>query len=140
MSNLPRGPADLDGRLARLIGTLDAAPGFEARLAARIARERPLADPLTRDRARERLQRERHAAERALRRKLRTNLLLVAGAAGAAIGPALICGRILAGALSTLSGDGGLALAGASGAIFIAWTASVVARAARGQPATALLA
>lgn len=135
-------PAELDRRLARLCGALDVAPGFEDRLAARLAHAhaRPLPDAATRARACERLRQERRAAEEALRRRLRVSLLLVAGAALAAVGPAWICGRFLAGALGTLPSDGVALLAIASGAAFLAWVAAVLARMARGQPATALLA
>jgi hypothetical protein len=140
MNRPTAGSGDLDRRLVRLIGTLDAQPGFEARLAARLAREQPLPDAAARSRARERLLRERSAAEQALRRRLRTSLLLVAGAAIAAVGPAWLCARLLAGVLGALPGDGGPVLAVVSGVLFLAWVGAVLARTARGQPATVLLA
>jgi hypothetical protein len=140
MSASSSGPADLDRRLTRLIGTLDAAPGFEARLAARIAHERPVPDAAARAQACARLLRERRAADEALRRRLRTSILLVAGAAVAALGPAWLCARLLAGALAALPSDAGPALAALSGIAFVGWVAAVLARTARGEPATALLA
>ena len=133
-------PGDLDRRLARLMGRLDAAPGFEARLATRLAHERPTPDAASRARACEQLQRERRAAERVLRRRLRASLWLVAGGAIAAIGPAWICGQLLAGAFRALPSDGIPVLALASGAAFLGWVGTLLARTARGQPATALLA
>jgi hypothetical protein len=142
--NRPTTTAELDRRLRRLCATLDAAPGFEARLeaqlAARLVHARPLPDAATRARACERLLRERRAAEAVLRRRLRTSLLLVAGAALAAVGPAWICGQFLAGVIGALPSDVVPLLAVASGAAFLAWVAAVLARVARGQPVTALLA
>ena len=135
---MPRG--SLDERLARLCRTVDAAPGFEARLAARLARTRPLADAVAIARARERLQSERRAAERALGRRLRSNLALIAGTAIAAAGPVWLCAQLLAGVLGALPAGGGPALALASGGAFLGWVGALLARTARGQPASALLA
>jgi hypothetical protein len=138
MNHPPPRPGDLELRLARLIGTLDATPGFEARLAARLAHEHPLLGPAARAAARARLERERGAAQRALRRHLGSSLLLVAGAAIAAVGPALLGARLLVGALRALPVDGGTVLAVVSVAAFAGWVAAVLARTARGQRATAL--
>jgi hypothetical protein len=140
MSSLDRGAEDLDRRLARLIGSVDALPGFEARLAARLAHERATPDAAARARARERLERAHRDAERALRRRLRTNLLLIAGATLATAGPAWLCARLIANALAALPSDALPALAAASGAAFVAWVGALLARAERGLPATGLLA
>jgi hypothetical protein len=131
---------DLDHRLARLFGTLDTSPEFAARLGGRIARERPEPDAAARARAREQARGEHLATEAALKRSLRRNLLLVAGAASAALGPAWLCGRILGRALGALPGDGGLWLAGTSGALLIGWLWVLLARSQRGESATALFA
>jgi hypothetical protein len=139
--NVPTSPDhELDRRLARLMRTIDADPGFEARLGARLARERAEGDQPLLSRARERALRERAEAEATLKRGLRANLLLIAGTALAAVGPAWLCGRILGRLLSALPGDGGVWLAGASGALFIAWLAAAFARAGRRGGAAALLA
>jgi len=140
MNRTPTTTGDLDRRLSQLLGTLDAAPGFEARLAVRLAHERRLPDAPARARARERLQRERSLAESALRRRLRDSLLLIAGAAIAAAGPLWIGSQLLAGALAALPSERVELLAVASGAAFLAWVATVLARLARGRPATTLLA
>lgn len=133
-------PGELERRLSRLIGGLDAAPGFEARLAARLAHERPLLDPAARAAARARLERERRAAQHSLRRHLRTSLWLVAGAAIAAVGPALLGARLLGAVLRALPVDGGIVLAVVSVAACAGWVAAVLARSARGAPAPALFA
>jgi Flp pilus assembly protein TadB len=140
MSDLHYPAADLDRRLARLVGALDAAPGFEARLAARLARERAAPDAAARARARDELARAHHEAERVLRRRLRTNLLLIGGATLAAVGPAWLGAQLLASAFGALPGDAIPVLAALSGAAFVAWVGAVLARTARGQPVTALLA
>jgi len=118
----------LDRRLARLLRTLDAEPGFAARLGARLAREQARQDGAALDRARARALREHAASAAALRRGLRANLTLIAGAALAALGPAWLCGRVLGELLSRLPGDGVAWLAGASGALFLAWLGVVLAR------------
>ncbi len=138
MNPPPPGTEDLDQRLSRLMGTLDAGPGFGERLAERLAREQALLDPAPRERQRARIELERVAAEAALRRRLRVNMLWVASAAVTAIAPALFSGRLLAHALS--APGGGIVIALASGAACIAWLASVAARAARGEAPAALLA
>jgi hypothetical protein len=130
----------LDRRLRRLCRTLDAQPGFEARLAARLARERPAPDAAALVGARARALRERRAAEAALQRGLRTNLLLVAAATLAAIGPAWLCGRILGHALGALPGAGSLWLAAASATLFVGWLWALLARTGRGESAALLLA
>jgi hypothetical protein len=138
VNDATRRSTELDRRLARLLGSLDAGPGFAARLAGRIAHERPAVDAAALARAREQALRERLAAEAALRRRLRSNLLLVAGAAIAAVGPAWICGGVLARLLGALPRDGGPWLAGASVALLAGWLWPVLARAARGALPTAL--
>ncbi len=140
MNHQSRDPHDLDRRLVQLIGTIDAAPGFEARLAARLARERTAPDAAARARAREQLLRSRSDTERALRRRLRSNLILIGGATLAAIGPAWLSAQLLANILGALPNSVFPILALGSGAAFIAWVGAVLARTERGLPATALLA
>lgn len=125
-------PTALDARLARVLGTLDAAPGFEARLRARLAREPPATDAAALVHARERALRERQATERALRRALGLNALVVAGAALAALGPAWLLGRILGPALATLPSGASVWFAAASGAAFVAWLWARLGRTGRG--------
>jgi hypothetical protein len=131
---------ELDQRLTRLLRTIDAQPGFEARLGARLAREQARLDAGARGRARERALRARDLAEAALRRRLRASLLLIAGAAIAAVGPAWLCGRLLGRLLGLLPGDGGVWLAAASGALFIGWLWVALAQLGRRGHAAALLA
>jgi hypothetical protein len=130
---------ELERRLSRLMQAIDAQPGFEVRLGARLAREQRACDGAQLRRARERALAERAAAEAALGRGLRANLLLIAGAAIAALGPAWLCGRVLGRLLSLLPANGGLWLAGASGALFLAWLWIVLAGGGRrGVPAALL--
>jgi hypothetical protein len=131
---------ELDRRLTRLMRTIDAQPGFEARLGARLVREQGRHDEGARDRARERALRARALAEAALQRRLRASLLLIAGAAIAAVGPAWLCGRLLGHLLGLLPGGGGAWLAAASGALFIGWLSVVLAQLGRRGHAAALLA
>ncbi len=133
MSGPATRPTALDCRLAEMLGTLDAAAGFEVRLRARIACERPVADAAVLLRARERVLRERRATEQALRRVLGANALLVAGAAIAAIGPAWLCGRILGHALAALPSGGDVWIATATGVAFAAWLWTMLERAGRGD-------
>jgi hypothetical protein len=125
--------AQLEQRLARLCTTLDAAPGFETRLAARLAAGRAAPDPAARAQARERLLRERAAALGALERRLRSSLVLTAGGAVAASGPAWICGRWLAAVLGSLPPGASAWLAIGSAAALLGWLAAVLARLGRGE-------
>lgn len=133
MSGPAARPTALDARLATLLGTLDTAPGFEARLRARLARERPATDAPALVRARERVLRERQATEQALRRALGRSAVLVAGAALAALGPAWLLGRILGHALVELPSDAGVWFAAASAVAFVAWLWALLRRTAHGD-------
>jgi hypothetical protein len=126
-------PTELDGRLAALLGTLDAPAGFEARLRARLARAQPAADAPALVRARARVLEQRRATERALRRALRLNVLLVAGGALAALGPAWLLGRILGPALAALASGGSFWIVVATGVALAAWLAALLRRSERGD-------
>ena len=119
----------LDRRLARALATLDASAGFEARLARKIAGSAPAREAAVHARAQ--AERDHRAELAALRRGLRTDLVLVAGAALAAAGPAWLGAPLLARLVGALPG---VALAGCSAVLFIAWLGVRFARGAELAP------
>ncbi|MBS0376007.1 MAG: hypothetical protein JSR73_15615 [Proteobacteria bacterium] len=137
MNDKPLAADGLDRRLARLMSTLDAAPGFEARLAARLAAERRIPDAAAREHAREAAIRARAAEVERLRRALRARLVLMAATAAGAAGPVWLVARLLADGLAALPASAAPWLALASFAALAAWIGTLHLRLERGEPVLA---
>ena len=114
-------PEAIDRTLAGLMAPLDAAPDFETRLRARLAREASAPDPAAVSRARERAFRERLAAEAALRSSLWRSVTAVALTTLAAAAPAWLLAPVIGHALlQVLGAVGPLGIAAVSVAALIA--------------------
>ena len=122
--NEPLRPEAIDRTLASMMTPLDAAPDFEARLRARLAREASAPDPAAVTRAREQALRERLAAEAALRSSLHRSVATVALSALAAAIPAWLLAPVIGRALlDVLGAVGPIGIASVSVAalILILW-------------------
>jgi hypothetical protein len=137
MNDKPAAPDGLDRRLARLMSTLDAAPGFEARLGARLAAERRLPDAAAREGARAAAIRAQAAEIARLRQAFRARLVLTMAAAAGAAGPVWLVARLLADGLAALPASAAPWLAVASFAALAGWIGTLHARLERGEPVLA---
>jgi hypothetical protein len=132
---------DLDARLRRMYARLDAQPGFESRLQARLARLAAPRSAAERVALVRRLEHERYAARAALDRHLRSRLLLALAAGVLLIAGAWRFGPELGRALGSLgSADPAPPVILITMVLLAAWLWHSVRAAARGVPPWTMLA